>query len=169
MKYKKIAFLGMMGSGKTSAANAFSKLSKIELFDLDDIFVNKYSIEIKDYFAKYGEDDFRKKETELLENISKKDSFILSTGGGIILSNKNRNILFKKDIYTIYLKTSIDTIYERLKDDRSRPLLLVKDPKEEIKKILSTREKYYSMANLVINTDNKTIDEISEELYNKLS
>lgn len=169
MKYKKIAFLGMMGSGKTSVANSFSKLSKVELFDLDDIFVNKYSIEIKDYFAKYGEDDFRKKETELLEDISKKDSFILSTGGGIILSDQNRDILFKNDIYTIYLKASIDTIYERLKGDRSRPLLLVRDPKEEIKKILLSREEFYSMANLIINTDNKTIEEISKELYNKLS
>ena len=99
-----------------------------------------------------------------MKKYSKKDSFILSTGGGVILKEENKKILFNSDIFTIYLKTSPDIIYERIKNDKKRPLLQVENPKKEIEKILSSRESYYNKANLIINTDNKTIDEIIEEI-----
>ena len=73
-------------------------------------------------------------------------------------------MLFNSDIFTIYLKTSPDIIYERIKNNKKRPLLQVENPKKEIEKILSSRESYYNKANLIINTDNKTIDEIIEEI-----
>ena len=100
------------------------------------------------------------------------DNFVVSCGGGIILSQENRNILFENsEVITIYLKTSPETIFERIKDDKTRPLLLVENPKKEIEKILNQREKYYNKANITIETDNKTqeeiLDKILEEIWKK--
>lgn len=164
MKYKKIALIGMMGSGKSSVAECLSRKTGLELFELDRIFETKKNISIKDFFKNFGEEKFRESETQILKQTLNYDSFIVSTGGGVVLKSENRNLLFNKDICSIYLKTSADTIYERIKNDSKRPLLLVSNPKEEIEKILSKRECFYNLAEFIIDTDNKTIDEISEEI-----
>ncbi len=163
MKYNKIALIGMMGSGKTAVAKLLSLELNIPFFDCDSVFVEKYG-SISSYFKNYGEDLFRKKEAEILENISKNDTFILSTGGGIVLERQNRDILFNSGIYTIYLNTGPDEIYKRIKNDTSRPLLEVSDKKNEIKKILNEREQYYLMANLNILTDNKALNVVTKEI-----
>ena len=164
MKYNKIALIGMMGSGKTTVAKAFSNLVNIDLFDSDELFEKKYNIKITDFFSKFGEIEFRKCETSILIDIAKKNNFILSTGGGIILSQSNRDILFSGDIYTIYLSATVDTLYDRVKNNSSRPLLNVDNPKYEIEKILDTRIKYYNMANQIVKTDGKNINEIIKEI-----
>jgi len=169
MKYNKIALIGMMGCGKSTVAKVLSEKLKINLFESDNIFEEKFSIKIKDYFSLFGENKFRIEETKILEEILKNDNFVLSTGGGIILSEKNRELLFSEDILSIYLKTSADEIYNRIKKDKTRPLLLVENPKEEIVKILNSRKDFYSMAKFEILTDNKTINEITDEIVEKIN
>jgi len=164
MKYNKIAFVGMMGSGKSTIARALASELKKEVFDIDFLFEKKYKTKIRDFFKQFGEKKFREYETEILQEILLKDNFILSCGGGIVLSEKNRKLLFKDDILTIYLSANIETLYDRIKYDNTRPLLEVQDPKSEIKKILHERIKYYSMASKTIITDNKNINEIVEEI-----
>ncbi len=132
MKYKKIALIGMMGSGKSTLAKRLSQ----NAIDMDLLFEEKYQISIKDFFQKFGENEFRNCETILLKEIALNNEFILSTGGGVILSKDNKKILFNTDIFTIYLSATPDTIYNRIKSDKTRPLLLVKNPKAEIEKIL---------------------------------
>ena len=145
MKYNKIALIGMMGSGKSTISKLLSQKLKYGLFELDEIFEKEEKIKIKDFFAKYGEENFRKKETQILKKSLQFDNFVVSCGGGIILSQENRNILFENsEVITIYLKTSPETIFERIKDDKTRPLLLVENPKKEIEKILNQREKHYN-------------------------
>ncbi|MBR2069535.1 MAG: shikimate kinase [Candidatus Gastranaerophilales bacterium] len=164
MKYKKIALIGMMGSGKSTIARKISKECKIPLIDTDSLFEERYKIAIKDFFKKFGESNFRQKETALLKEISLKDEFILSTGGGIVLSPENREILFDKDIFTIYLSAEKETIFNRIKNDTKRPLLMVENPKAEIENILNQRINYYKMANKTLLTDNKQINEIVKEI-----
>lgn len=168
MKHKKIALIGMMGCGKSAVSKQLANELGFDLFELDKIFEQRENIKIKDYFAKFGEENFRLIETKLLKEIAEKKDSILSCGGGIILSKENRDILFKKDITTIYLKTSAETIFDRLKNDTSRPLLQVENPKEEIVKILSLREKLYEQAHKTIETDSKTIQEVSKEILKEL-
>ena len=164
MKYKKIALIGMMGCGKTTIAKILAKDLGLYLYESDEIFENIEKISIKDYFNQFGEESFRQKETRILTNISQKENFILSTGGGIILKKENRDLLFNSNICTIYLETSADEIYERIKKDDKRPLLLVENPKEEIKKILNSRKNFYNLAKIKIKTDNKKIEDIIEEI-----
>lgn len=168
MKYKKIAFIGMMGCGKSTISKLLSEKNGFDFVDLDEFFEQENNIKIKDYFKSFGEKLFRKKETEILEKFSKKENIIISTGGGVVLAKENQDILFNKNIFTIYLKTSVDSIFDRIKDDKTRPLLLVKNPKSEIEKILNSRKSLYEKANLTITTDNKTKEEITEEIWKKL-
>ncbi len=167
MNCNKIALLGMMGAGKSTIAKELSQKTNITFFELDEIFEKENNTTIKIFFKEKGESLFRIKESEILSKISKQNSFILSCGGGVILKEENRNILFKRDITTIYLKASVDEIFKRIKNNSTRPLLLVDNPKEEIEKILSQRQKYYKLANYTINTDNKKIDEIVGEIIKK--
>ena len=168
MKHKKIAFVGMMGSGKSTISKILAQKLKISHFELDEIFEKQENIKIKDFFKTHGEEKFRQIETQILKTTILNNEFVLSCGGGVILSEKNRDILFNSDIVTIYLETSAKTIFERIKSDRTRPLLLVDNPKEEIDKILSSRENFYSKSSIIINTDDKNIDEIVEEILEEL-
>ncbi len=165
---RKIALIGMMASGKTTISKKLADILNIEALDCDDIFERKENIKIKDYFKKFGEKDFRKKESEILLNISKKDSFILSTGGGIILDEKNRTVLFESDITTFYLYADKNEILKRIKNDSSRPLLNVENKEKEIEKIILNRKKYYEMADFIIDTNNKPIENITKEIIEKL-
>lgn len=168
MKYNKIALIGMMGCGKSTIAKLLAIETKYNLFEADEIFEKENSIKIKDFFKQFGEKKFREIETKILKKISSCDNFILSCGGGVVLANENRDILFNSDIFTIYLKAEVNSIYERIKNDFNRPLLLVDNPKNEIEKILLEREKYYNLANLKINTDNKSVDDIKKEILDVL-
>lgn len=165
MKYK-IVIVGMMGSGKSSTTKELSKLLNIPSYEADEIFENQQNCSIKDFFKTKGEEEFRKIESQILIDILKKDSFILSTGGGVVLSEKNRELLFSKDIFSIYLSARPQTIFDRIKDDKTRPLLLVDEPQKEIEKIINNRKRYYQKAALTVITDNKTPKEIAGEIAN---
>ena len=164
MKHNKIALIGMMGSGKSTIAKALTKKIDMQLVDLDEIFEKQEKMTINSFFAKFGEEAFRTKESELLEKYAKENNIIISTGGGIVLKQKNRDILFNTDIYTIYLEVDAKNIYNRIKNCKNRPLLQTSDPQEKISKLLNAREEYYKQANYIINTNNKSIEEITREI-----
>ena len=168
MKSEKIALIGMMGSGKTTIAKLLAEKIKFEFVDLDEVFERENNIKIKDYFKFFSEVDFRNKETNLLKKFSNSKNIIIATGGGIVLKNDNQKILFNGDIFTIYLKATVNTIYDRIIDDNKRPLLSVQNKKEKISKILSSRENLYNKANIIISTDDKTKIEIVNEIWKKL-
>lgn len=168
MKYNKIALVGMMGSGKSTIGKALAQITGFRLLELDEIFEKRENIKIKDFFEQFGEENFRKKESQILFEALESNNVIISSGGGVILDKKNREILFSDEILTIYLEASAENIHKRLKNDTTRPLLAGDEPLEKIKKILSEREKFYNLAKIKINTNNKSIDEITEEIRQKL-
>lgn len=160
----KVVLLGMPGSGKTTISSILSQKTKIKLYDCDSVFEAENNISIRDFFEKFSQEEFRKKETEILKNILKKDEFLVSTGGGVILSDTNRSLIFSKDILSVYLQTDADVIYERIKNDKTRPLLLVDNPRKEIEKILFSRDMFYRQSSVIINTNNKEKNIIAAEI-----
>ena len=164
MKYKKIALIGMMGSGKSAISKVLANKLNYKLLELDEIFEKQQNCSIANFFKKYGEQNFRKIESEILKETFQKENIVLSCWGGVISKKENRDLLFQDNILTIYLEANIETIYDRIKNNTTRPLLMVENPKKEIERILLQREKYYNLANIKINTDNKKIEEVAKEI-----
>lgn len=135
----RIALVGMMGCGKSKIGKRISEVIDFEFVDLDSEF-EKIHGSIKSYFEKYGENNFRKVESTLLENISKKRNFVLSTGAGIVENDKNREIL--KTMRTFYLEADSGILWERVKNS-SRPL--VQKGKENFLKRFESRKQFYEM------------------------
>lgn len=164
--FKNVILTGMMGSGKTTVGKELATILNYNFVDLDEIIENKYG-KITDIFSQKGEKYFRELETQELKNLEKQSNFVLSTGGGIILKDENIKIL--KDLGQVfYLSAKSETIYNRIKNQKHRPLLNTQNPKKTIEEILSKRLGKYKKSGEKITTDDKSAKEIAGEIYEKL-
>ncbi len=163
-----ISLIGMMGSGKTSIGKLLAqKLPHFNFVDTDDEIVKTENKTINDIFKEYGEKYFRETETNVLNEILNKDNQIISTGGGIVLVERNLLNLFEKS-KMIYLKADSDELYKRIRYNTDRPLLNDGDMKIKIKNLLAEREDKYKRAHFTIDTTNKTPDIIVKEITEKI-
>ena len=156
-----------MGCGKSTIGKFVSEAENLPFIDLDHYIESKLNKTIPEIFDVEGEIFFRLKEHEYLkELLDKDDDFILSLGGGTPCYAGNMDIINKREnVISIYLRTSIKTIVERLKDEKeSRPLVAKLNDEELhefIAKHLFERSFFYEQATEKVNTSGKTIDEIT--------
>ena len=123
---------------------------------------------IPDIFETYGEEYFRNLETNLLVEMQEKKNIVISCGGGAAL-RKNNVQEMKKNGRVVLLTASPQVIYERVKDSNDRPVLTGRKNVEGISELMEQRrEKYEAAADIVIQTDNKTVLQICEELVQRL-
>ncbi|MDA9754040.1 shikimate kinase [bacterium] len=161
---KSIFLVGFMGAGKTTVGMELAKKLNYKLIDTDHSIENDQSREIKDIFSEDGELFFRNLETLKLKELINVENAIISTGGGIILKDENRSIL--NNLFTIYLKADFENIFNRIKQDTSRPLLLTDDPYNTAKDIFKSRQSVYESFKIHVRTDNKTPHQVVEEIIN---
>ena len=165
-EFKNVILTGMMGSGKTTVGKELATVLNYDFIDLDEVIENKYG-KITDIFSQKGEKYFREIETQELKKFENQSNFVLSTGGGVILKDENIKIL--KDLGQVfYLSAKSETIYNRIKNQKHRPLLNTQNPKNTIEEILSKRLEKYEKSGEKIITDNKNAKEIAGEIYEKL-
>lgn len=165
-EFKNVILTGMMGSGKTTVGKELATVLNYDFIDLDEVIENKYG-KITDIFSQKGEKYFREIETQELKNFENQSNFVLSTGGGVILKDENIKIL--KDLGQVfYLSAKSETIYNRIKNQKHRPLLNTQNPKNTIEEILSKRLEKYEKSGEKIITDSKNAKEIAGEIYEKL-
>ena len=162
---KHLILIGYMGSGKSTLGIKLSYRLQTPFLDTDKQIEREQGISISDIFANHGEAYFRDLETNQLEKIKKETStLILSTGGGLPMRQENRKLL-KEMGMVVYLKASFQTIYDRVKTDTTRPLLQCDNPKEKIEKMLLERGPFYEeAADVIIETDGKTCEEVLSEI-----
>ena len=153
-----------MGAGKTTVGMELAKKLNYKLIDTDHSIENDQSRKIKDIFSEDGELFFRNLETLKLKELINVENAIISTGGGIILKDENRSIL--NNLFTIYLKADFENIFNRIKQDNSRPLLLTDDPYNTAKDIFKSRQSVYESFKIHVRTDNKTPHQVVEEIIN---
>jgi shikimate kinase len=156
---KNIAFIGFMGSGKTTIGKRVSMILKREFIDMDDFLVNREGMSINDIFATKGEAYFRKLESDLCKRFETPKGKIIATGGGVIKSPENIKSI-KKGSIIIYLKSTPEKINSNLQHDNSRPLLAVEDKLGKIREILAERQPIYEKyADYTIDVSDGNVEE----------
>lgn len=165
----KIVLMGYMGVGKTTIGKQLAKHANLKYIDLDELIEKKESQSINEIFNLKGELYFRKLEHQLFKDLlSNEEDFVLSTGGGTPCYYNNHLLLENENISVVYLEASIDTIYNRLRNEKQqRPLikeLNTAELKEFIGKHLFERSFYYQKAKYKIKVDDKNVHEIVEQL-----
>lgn len=159
-----IILIGFMGSGKTTVGRRLARKLNYTHRDLDRLFERQHHMTIQTFFERFGEETFRQKETELLKKNVYKKNQVLSTGGGIILNAKNREIL-KKMPNVYFLETPAEESFRRLKHSHEvRPLFLDKTINEFQELYQERHTLYKETAKHVILTKGKSPQEVANEI-----
>lgn len=153
-----IILVGLPGSGKSTIGRQLAKRLHLPFVDSDQVLEQSSGCSIKDYFDRFGEAGFRDLEEQTIAEIVERDSdAIVSTGGGVVLRKSNRDAL-RRHGKVIYLKSSPDDLYRRLKYDASRPLLQVADPLARLRELYEARDPLYrETAHFILETGRPSV------------
>lgn len=164
---KHIALIGFMGAGKSSVSRALHRMTGWPEIDTDQRIVEKEGCPIPQIFSEKGEPYFRQLETDLIDELGTLPPGIISCGGGMVLRDINVKKLHAiADV--VLLTATPETIYDRVKDSRDRPLLNGNMNVPYIRGLMEKRRPFYeTAANVVVSTDGKSVSEIAEEILSE--
>ena len=162
---KKIILLGYMGCGKSTIAKKLSKSIEISFVDLDEKIEEKANLSINAIFETRGEIYFRKLEHQVfVELLNSPEQLIIGLGGGTPCYANNHQLLKNDGVVSIYLKASIETLFNRLSINKSKRPLISHKNDQEMKEFIAThlfeRSFFYNHAQYKVTVDEKTIDEV---------
>ena len=163
-----IFLIGFMGAGKSTIARTLQRELGFPLVEMDERIVQEQGMSINDIFAQYGEAHFREIESQLVVDLGKQEPSIVSCGGGVVVQPENTQNM-KKSGRIVLLKASPETIFERVKNSTDRPILNGHMNVEYIAELMEKRRALYEeAADITIQTDGKTREQICEEIIGKL-
>jgi shikimate kinase len=170
MSEQHIFLVGPMGAGKTTVGQQLSVLLNRPFLDIDSEIESLCGADIQWIFDVEGEQGFRLRETRVLQQVVRTvEKSVIATGGGIVLSNENRNILRNNGL-VIYLSASREQLYERTLRDKSRPLLQVENRQAAIDELLEQRDPFYRhVADLVCSSTGLNSAVIARKLADQLA
>lgn len=158
-----------MGTGKTTVGRQLARKLKMDFYDSDRVIEERTGVDIPLIFEKEGEAGFRKREVDIIDELTQKQGIILATGGGAILDAENRNHLINRGT-VFYLKSNLKTLIERTSKDKNRPLLQTDEPVESILKLLLDERGplYEETADYIIETANNSIHSVIQAIIKSL-
>jgi shikimate kinase / 3-dehydroquinate synthase len=163
-----IFLVGLMGVGKTTVGRALAKKLGQRFFDSDHEIEARTGASIPWIFEIEGEESFRRREAEVIRDLTARDGIVLATGGGAILNAASREFLKTRGT-VVYLRASVNSILQRTSRDKNRPLLQTADPRKRIEELMRQREPYYAeVADLVIDTGRPNVHVMVQTILSQL-
>ncbi len=142
MSSSTISLIGLPGSGKSTVGRQLSRRLQLPFFDSDHVIEHQIGCSIREYFEREGEAQFRDVEESVIDELTQKGRCVLSTGGGVVLRPVNRQRLHDRG-HVVYLNSSPDELFRRLRHDVNRPLLQVADPLGRLRDLHALRDPLY--------------------------
>ena len=160
---KNIVLVGFMGTGKTTIATALSNRFKMRYVSTDDLIEKREKRTINEIFTKSGEEYFRDAESSVIKEVSEMEGVVVDAGGGVVLREENL-VNLKSSCIVICLTADEETILERTKKYKHRPLLNVEDPKRKIRDLLAKRAPFYAKADYMVDTGKFTVKQVVDKI-----
>ena len=163
-----IYLVGMMGAGKTTVGRLLARRLKLRFVDSDHEIERRCGVKVPTIFDIEGEAGFRSRETQVLADLTALEGIVLATGGGAVLAGENRQRLAAGGT-VIYLCARPEDLYERVRQDRNRPLLATADPLARLRELYVQRDPLYrSIADVVVDTGRQTVQSLTRALAGQL-
>jgi shikimate kinase len=158
----------MMGAGKTEVGQGLAEQLGYSFLDTDDLIEQRTGKSINDIFTELGEDEFRRVEADVIATLSGLQSTVVSVGGGATVNTGNYQVLASLGT-SVYLKASAQELYQRIKNDKKRPLLRTENPRQQVAALLREREPAYMWADITVDTEDLSVDEVVDYLIDELA
>jgi len=164
-----IFLIGPMGSGKSAVGRRLAKDMQREFLDSDAVIENRTGVDIPFIFEKEGEAGFRRRETDIIEELSEQSGVVLATGGGAILAAETRSHLASRGT-VVYLHATVQQQHKRTRRGKERPLLNDGNRLEVLEELMKIRDPLYrSVADFVVETDGRTVAAVAKEVHERVT
>ena len=165
---RNVFLIGLMGSGKTTVGRALARKLDKRFVDSDHEIEARTGASVSLIFEIEGEASFRQREAEVIADLTALDDIVLATGGGAILSERNRALLAARGT-VVYLRATVSSILQRTSHDKSRPLLQTADPRRRVEQLMREREPLYSaLADIVIDTGRPNVQFLVQSILSQI-
>jgi shikimate kinase len=163
-----IYLIGMMGAGKTTIGRTLARRLKLRFVDSDQEIEARCGVKIPVIFEIEGEAGFRAREAQALAELTQLEGIVLATGGGVVLAAQNRRLLAERGT-VVYLRATPEHLFERVRQDRNRPLLATADPLARLRELHRERDPLYrAVADLVVDTGRQSVQVLARALLEQL-
>jgi shikimate kinase len=160
--------VGMMGAGKTTVGRLLARRLKLRFVDSDHEIERRCGVKVPLIFDIEGEAGFRSRESQTLAELAALEGIVLATGGGAVLADENRQRLATRGT-VIYLRAKPEDLYERVRQDRNRPLLATANPLARLEELYVERDPLYrEVADVIVDTGRQTVQSLARTLADQL-
>lgn len=165
---KPIVLVGMMGAGKSTVGTRLAKKLRVSFYDTDNLVQEMAGCSMDDIFKYAGEDFFRTKERQVIEELLNLTNCVISTGDGVFIDSINRKLIKEKAI-SIWLRADYDTIFERVSRRNTRPTLRTDNREELVDQLIKERYPLYEKADICVNSGEGPHMIIVDDIIQKIS
>ena len=163
-----IFLIGSMGAGKSTLGRLLASALKRPFYDSDKVIEERCGASIPWIFDLEGEEGFREREIQAIEDLTQLKGIILSTGGGSVIKPENRRCLKERGV-VVFLRTTVEQQLLRTNKDRSRPLLQTEDPRKKLEELKAIRDPLYlATAHIVVDTDQRPPRQVMLDIKEQL-
>jgi shikimate kinase len=163
-----VFLIGPMGAGKSTLGRLLASALKRPFYDSDKVIEDRCGASIPWIFDLEGEEGFRQREIQVIDELTQEQGIVLATGGGAVLKAENRNALHQRG-FVIFLRTTVNQQLARTGKDRNRPLLQTENPRQRLEQMCKIRDPLYlETAHLVVDTDQRPARQVMLDIKHQL-